>query len=384
MTSGLRILFFGTQMAIGGAQKLLLDQARWFHDHGHDVTAVFFYDKQGLQQRWQNGLGFPLLTLASVGPRASLIQRPGALIAGLWRLWKLLRKSRFDVIETFTYDSNLLALPLAWLAGVPARIATHHGVIEGFPRWIERLHAWLVNAGVASILVSVSGKTLEQAVQAGIRPERTTVIQNGIPPMALMPQNQAELRRQLGVEDGGAVLLSVGRLVYQKGHEYLVHAMPRILLDYPHTKAVICGEGALRPQLEKQIQELGLGESVRLMGNQTDIAPFLAGADLFVLPSRWEGLPVALLEAMGAGLPVVATRVEGVDEVVQETSQGLLVPPEDSDALASALLQLLGDPRLRRRMGEAARSRIQDLYTLDIMCGKYLDVMLRFSRRKIT
>ncbi len=383
MTARLKILFFGTQMAIGGAQKLLLDQARWFRDHGHDVTAVFFYDKQGLQKDWQEGLGFPLLTLTSVSPGSNLIERPWAMVAGLWRLWKLLRRCQFDVIESFTYDSNLLSMPLAWLAGVPARIATHHGVIEGFPHWIERLHAMIINAGIASILVSVSGKTLEQAVNAGTRPERNSVIQNGIAPMVVGPADQPEVREQMGTGDGsGQLLLSVGRLVYQKGHEYLIHAMPKVLEKYPDTKTVILGEGSLRPLLEKQIREMGLDGTVKLLGNRTDVARFLASADVFVLPSRWEGLPVALLEAMGAGLAVVATRVEGVDEVVEDNSQGLLVPPEDSQALAAALLELIGDPHLRKRMGEAARQRIESSYTLDLMCSRYLDLMLRFAHPK--
>ncbi len=380
MRSKLNILFFGTQMAIGGAQRLLLDQARWFHDHGHSVTAVFFYDKQGLQARWEAGLGFPLLTLASVGPRANLLQRPWALVAGLVKLWMLLRRGHFDVVEAFTYDSNVLALPVAWLAGVPARIATHHGIIENFPAWIEKLHAWLVNVGIASILVSVSGKTLEQAIHSGIRPDRNTVIPNGIAPTVIESVDKRDVRRGIGVKNGGPLLLSVGRLVYQKGHEYLVHAMPRILGRYPDTKAVICGEGALRSALERQISELGLEDCVKLLGNRNDISQYLASADVFVLPSRWEGLPVALLEAMAAGLPVVATRVEGVDEVVENERQGLLVPPQDSNALAEALLQLIGDPQLRKQMGAAARHRIQTHYTLDIMCEKYLQVMTSFVR----
>lgn len=366
-------------MAIGGAQKLLLEQARWFHAHGHDVTAVFFYDKQGLQHRWQQGLEFPLLTLASVGPRANLLQQPWALAAGLLRLWRLIHKEKFDVIESFTYDSNILALPIAWLTGVPARIATHHGIIEGFPRWIEKIHTWLMNAGVASILVSVSGKTLEQAIRAGVKPAHNTVIPNGIPPVTIGSMDRSTVRRRIGVENGGALLLSVGRLVFQKGHEYLVQAMPKVLEQFPGSTAVICGEGALRQDLEKLISRLDLNGCVRLLGNQNDIGQFLAGADVFVLPSRWEGLPVALLEAMGAGLPVVATRVEGVDEVVENERQGILVPPEDPQALASALLQLIGNADLRRQMGEAGRQRVAGLYTLDIMCEQYLKLMLRFT-----
>jgi glycosyltransferase involved in cell wall biosynthesis len=369
------ILLFGTQMAIGGAQKLLLDQARWFHAQGHAVTAVFFYDKQGLQQLWQQGLGFPLLTLSVIDADGGLAAKAWALVSGLAKLWRVLRQGHFDVIETFTYDSNLLALPVAWLAGVRVRIATHHGAIEGFPRWIERLHAWLINAGVANALVSVSNKTLEQAVAAGVNPARNVVIHNGIPSMPLEKTHRTEVRQEMGLEREGLLILSVGRLVFQKGHEYLVQAMPQILAHYPGTKVVILGEGGLRPALEAQIANLNLGDRVTLLGNRNDIGRFLASADVFVLPSRWEGLPVALLEAMEAGLPAVATRVEGVDEVLEDRQQGLLVPPENANALSHALLQLMADGALRKKMGEAAKIRIQENYTTDIMCQKYLEVM---------
>ena len=371
----LSILFFGTQMAIGGAQKVLLDQARWFQAHGHRVTAVFFYDKQGLREVWQANLGIPLLTMTQIG-RGRLLDKAYALVSGLWRLWVLLRRGRFDVIETFTYDSNLLALPLAWLAGVPVRIATHHGIIEGFPRVIELIHAWLVNIGVASVLVSVSNKALEQAAHAGVRRRRMVVIQNGIVPPRADPGSVRGTREEMGLSNGDVFLLSVGRLVFQKGHEFLIDAMPTVLQRFPRVRAVICGDGNRREALRAKIAERRLTESVVLLGNRTDIDRFLNAADVFVLPSRWEGLPVALLEAMGMGLPVVATHVEGVEEVVEHNAQGLLVPPEDSAALATALIELIERPDLRSRMGIAARARIEQYYTVDIMCEKYLSLML--------
>jgi glycosyltransferase involved in cell wall biosynthesis len=383
MDRKLSILVFGTQMAIGGAQKLLLDQARWFHDHGHRVTAAFFYDKQGLHERWQGGLAFPLLTLSVIGSRENAFGKAWGFVVGLLKLWELLRRGNFDVIETFTYDSNLLALPLAWLAGIPVRIATHHGMIEGFPRWTERLHSWIINAGIASILVSVSNKTLEQAVMAGIKPAHIIVIPNGIPLGVIGAVNKSEVRRQAGLEGEGLLLLSVGRLVYQKGHEFLVQAMPIILGQYPEVQAAVCGDGGLHDALATQIADLSLEGSVKLLGNRNDISELLASSDVFVLPSRWEGLPVALLEAMGAGLPVVATHVEGVDEVVQQGLQGLLVPPENTEALAEALLQLMRNAELRSRMGKEARKRVETFYTSDIMCQKYLEVMLDLAPNTI-
>lgn len=361
-------------MALGGAQRLLLDQGRWFHAHGHRVEAAFLYDKEGLERLWQGGSDFPLRALSRTKSSGAAGKGVGLLV-GLFRLWGLLRKGKFDVVETFTYDSNLLALPLAWLAGVPVRIATHHGIIEGFPRLIERLHSGLVNAGLASILVNVSRKVLEQAAAAGIRREHMTVIPNGIPPSRSKRVHGPGARLELGIKKNEVLILSVGRLVYQKGHEYLIQAMQSLVQDFRQARIVICGEGPLRKQLEAQIDRLSLGGLVQLVGNRMDIDRILDGADIFALPSRWEGLPVALLEAMDSGLPVVATRVEGVEEVIHNGAHGLLVPPEDARALAEALRALLAAPNLRRRLGKAAQARMRESYTTDIMCEKYLALM---------
>jgi glycosyltransferase involved in cell wall biosynthesis len=278
-------------------------------------------------------------------------------------------------VESFTYDSNLLALPLAWFAGVPVRIATHHGIIEGFPRLLERLHSGLVNTGMASKLVNVSRKVLEQASAAGIRREHMTVIPNGIPPTQLPSNGRVETRRELGIADDAVLVLSVGRLVYQKGHEYLIQAMQMSVRESPSIRAVICGEGPLRDVLERKVTRLGLEGRVTLTGNRLDIGRYLSAADIFVLPSRWEGLPVALLEAMDAGLPVVATGVEGVEEVIQNADEGILVPPEDARALAASISALGKDAGRRARMGAAARARVRASYTTDIMCEKYLALM---------
>ena len=362
-------------MALGGAQRLLLDQAAWFHGHGHKVVAAFFYDKQGLAKAWAEAAPFPMITLGRVGSGGGQPATIFGIIAALVRLWVLLRREKFEVVVAFTYDSNLLALPMAWLAGVPVRIATHHGIIEGFPRLLERLHSALVNAGIASTLVSVSRKVLEQAAAAGIRREHMTVIPNGIPPGEPTTNRRSATRQELGLPEGALLVICVGRLVYQKGHEYLIRAMQSLAGEAPSVYAVICGEGPLRAALEEQIDRMGLHDKVRLLGNKLDIGRYLGAADIFVLPSRWEGLPVALLEAMDRGLPIVATRVEGVEEVVRREDEGTLVPPEDARALAEAIAILVDDAERRTRMGAAAAARVRASYTTDIMCEKYLLLM---------
>jgi glycosyltransferase involved in cell wall biosynthesis len=371
-------------MATGGAQKVLLDQARWFHEHGQHVQAVFFYDKEDFHGKWQKNSAFPVINLNAFQKGAGVFVNVISMLKGLWRFWILIRREKVDVIETFTHDSNMLGLPLAWLAGVKVRIATHHGVIDGFPRWRERLHSWMVNNDTAHVVVAVSERTRQNALKEGIKADRIRVIQNGIAPVPIEGVNRFEVRKEAGFGENDPVLLSVGRLVYQKAHEFLIAAMPLVLKEFPNAKVGICGDGVLRADLELQIKSLGLSSSVKLLGKWDDVSRFLASADVFVLPSRWEGLPIALLEAMSAGLPVIATEVEGVDEVIVHGEHGLLVPVEDADALSQAILQLLRQPDMRINMGVAAKKRLQELYSIDRMGERYLALMLEIPLRRMT
>lgn len=375
----LSILLLGTQMATGGAQKVLLDQAKWFHQRGHKVVVAFFYDKEGFLSKWQAVSEFPIIDLKAI----QIWRGKGILLMpGLLSLWRLIRRERIEIIETFTHDSNILGLSIAWIAGVPVRLGTHHGVIDGFPRWRQRLHTFIVNH-MADAVIAVSAKMKDQAILEGIASDHVIVIQNGIEPVSLEGVNRPEVRKEAGLDDHDIFLLSVGRLVYQKAHQVLVSAMPLVLSEFPHVKLGICGDGLLRSQLELQIKELELGQNIKLLGKSDHVARFLSIADIFVLPSRWEGLPIALLEAMSAGLPIVATAVEGVDEVVLDGEHGVLVNVEDVNGLAQAILQLLRNPDLRRKMGVASRSRLQEFYSIDHMAGRYLSLMIERLESKI-
>lgn len=367
----LSILLAGTQMATGGAQKVLLDQAGWFHERGHDVTAVFIYDREDLHETWQRGAKYPILDLHGFKKGAGAITNLFSLLQGLGRLWTLIRKNKPDVIETFTHDSNVLILPVAWVARIPVRIATHHGKIEGFSRWKEIVHAFIVNS-MATRIVAVSERTRQQSQEEGIRADKIMMIPNGIVPVPVTQIDRKTVRAELGFAENDIFLLSVGRMVYQKAHEYLVAAMPTVLKEMPNVKVGICGDGVLRADLEAQIRSLGLTENAKLFGMQANVTKFLAAADVFVLPSRWEGLPIALLEAMSAALPVIASRVEGVDQTVAHGVHGLLVLPGAPDELSKAILQLSAAPEQRRTMGEAGRARILERYTIDKMCDQYL------------
>ena len=369
------ILFLGTQMAIGGAQRVLLDQANWFQQRGYRVVVAFLYDRDQLHTRWQAASGYPVIDLQAYSPGTGLLEQAWDLLRGMMRLWSLLRREHFDVIETFTFDSNIPGMILSWLAGVPLRVASHHGKVGNVSRLQEKLHLIIAKL-TASVIVAVSSQVCEDLVAAGLDPRKIVVIPNGVNLAAPDSAVLSHVRHELNLDGGKTVLVSIGRLVYQKAHNVLVDAMRLVLAEAPEVTLYIAGEGPLRKPLEEQIRQADLLDHVHLLGNRTDIPELLRLTDIFVLPSRWEGLPMALLEAMDAGLPVVATDVEGVEEVIEKEINGLLVPPEDTGALADALLRLIRDKSLRERMGELARQRVEEHYTTDGMCQKYLEMMV--------
>ena len=297
------------------------------------------------------------------------------LLRGLFRLGRLLRQERFSVVETFTPDSNLLGLPIAWLMGVPVRVGSHHGRIEDAPHWLEWLHGRLINSRVATALVAVSTRVKELAVTGeGIRPERVTLIPNGVslPPTGAFSQEKIDqIRQALDIQTDVPVLISVGRLSRQKGHRYLLEAMPSVLERFPQAVLLIVGDGPQRAELEQQAQGLGIDASVRFLGTRDDVYQLLAAADVFVLPSVSEGMPMALLEALGMGVAVVASNLTGIADVVEDGCHGLLTAPGKPDSLASAVIRLLEDDTLRANLSQNGRQLVRREYTVDRMCKRY-------------
>ncbi|NUQ59743.1 MAG: glycosyltransferase [Anaerolineales bacterium] len=168
------IVFLGTQMAVGGAQKLLLEQALWFQARGHKTTVLFFYDRDNLREKWIKTYPFEIQNLEAFDKKAGGIRSLPKLISGLLKLWRILKRGKFDAIITFTHDSNLLGMPLANLAGIRARIGTHLGEIRGMSKWRDALHTFLVNRGIIQTLVASSARTRDNAVEAGVAPDRIT------------------------------------------------------------------------------------------------------------------------------------------------------------------------------------------------------------------
>lgn len=260
----------------------------------------------------------------------------------------------FDIVHTHDLWSNLIGVPAARLAGIPAIVSSrrdlsHFDWYEGKRRVCLK---WIQNLGGA--IVTNAGPIRDALLEEDrFNPEKVRVIHNGVDVAKFKSARNERVRLFPDAGDGKLVVLVGNMHTDVKGHPWLIAAAPAVLEQFPETRFVLVGDGEQRTSFEQQAQELGVLRNFLFLGRRSDIAEILASCDIAVLPSRAEGLPNAVLEYMAAGLPVIASRVGGNAELVQDGTTGILVPSEDSPALSAALLKLLSDPSLTRRLAQA-------------------------------
>jgi glycosyltransferase involved in cell wall biosynthesis len=314
-----------------------------------------------------NGLrdeGFPV---AVVGRRAGLDWRCPL------RLARMLRDEPVDLVHAHQYTPFFYSAIAARLAGRPPVLFTEHGRHHPDHPRPRRMLANRLLLGKRDRVVAV-GEAVRHALihNEGIPPNRVGVIYNGIDPSPYgdAAVDRAQVRREMGLRPEDFVILKVARLDPVKDHLTAVRTLELVAASLPNARLVIVGEGPERPAIEELVRRRSLTGCVRLLGLRRDIPRVLAAADVFLLTSVSEGVPLTLIEAMAAGVPVVATRVGGVGEVVQDGVTGLLAPAGSHGELCAALLRLAGDSDLRRRMAHHGRERAT-LFSEDRMLAGY-------------
>ncbi len=287
-----------------------------------------------------------------------------------WRAFRdmvrLFRAERPDLVHAHMPISGFLARMAAWRVGVPRIAYTGHGFWFNFPGSWPRAAAgyameW-VAARVTDTFLTVSEAEARDARRLHIH-AGAIAVRNGRDPARFRPDQEMRrrVRGELGVSDGQVVALAVSRLVWHKGYPELAAAMREV----PDAALWVVGERLASdrgPDMEALLRTAGLGERLRLLGYREDVPAVMAAADIFVLPSRFEGLPMSVIEAMLTALPVVACDVRGPAEQVVEGVTGLLVPTGDASVLAAALRRLVDNVALRTRMGAAGRTRAMERY----------------------
>ena len=376
------IAFCITDLDRGGAERALsqlvlgLDRQAW-------LPRVYCLGPRG---HFTDVLEAAGVTVECFGGRG-LLSFPRVLV----RLSRALRRFRPAVLQTFLFHANLVGRIAGRLAGVPI-IVSGIRVADRRSRWYGRLDRWtnrLVNHNVC-----VSQGVADFAIrEMGLPPNKQSVIPNGvnfelfanafptdlsslgIRPVTggLTPPRSEENNSSLGIrtftggltppraEDALAppgsaeIVITVGRLEEQKGIVHLLHAASAVLCERPECQFLIVGDGHDRASLEALAASLGIARSVWFLGSRSDVPRLLKAASVFVLASLWEGMPNALLEAMAAGLPVIATAVEGSREVIQSGENGLLVSAANPVELSQAILKLLSEPDVSARLARSAQ-----------------------------
>ncbi|MDI6793427.1 MAG: glycosyltransferase family 4 protein [bacterium] len=286
-------------------------------------------------------------------------------LKALFKLYRLIRKEKPDIVHTHTAKAGTLGRAAACLARAPIIVHTFHGhVFHSYFSPLKTKIFILIEkalAGISRKIITVSQKQKEEILGYGIGdPDKVISIPLGLELNRFLDLKsiKGRLRKELGLSDQEILIGIIARLVPVKDHSCFLSAAKIITRKHPEARFLVVGDGELRGRLESQTKELGLKDQVIFLGFRPDLDRIYADLDVVVLSSLNEGLPVAVIEAMASGLPVVATRVGGVVDLVEDGVTGRLVPPEDPEALAGGIIELLADPARRNKMGRLGRKKV--------------------------
>jgi glycosyltransferase involved in cell wall biosynthesis len=357
----------------GGAEMVVFRLAEELRQRGHTVVPV----------GPANGCGWlgDLFRGAGVSTEAFQLRRPidPQCVAGLMQLF---RKHRINAVHSHEFTMAVYGAAASRLLGLPQVITMHGNYNICKVRRRRIALRWAMRQSEHTVMVSRATQRVF-AADLGVAESRTTVVPNGVP----VGSGNAELvRKEFGIKPGECVMLAVGTLERRKGHQVLLESLARLegrRLNVPWRLIIAGGRGGDQHQaLQDFVRDEGWDERVHIVTNRNDIPDLLALADVFVMPSLWEGLPMALLEAMIAGKAIVASAASGIPEAIVNGREGLLVPPADVGALADALQSVLTDPARRAALGQAAATRGHSEFTVKIMADRYESLYADGSRRR--
>jgi glycosyltransferase involved in cell wall biosynthesis len=349
-----RVVYLSHAFEVGGAEEMVLNLVRYLPEAFEPLVCC----------------------IHALGPIGREIQATGVPVAvlgldpGLRRPWDVARIGRYfretrpQIVHTFLLTASLYGRLAAMLARVPIVVGTEVNIYRQ-KRGRHQLAERLLMLGTDRVVASTEAVRDFYIRQVHANPAKVEVIDNAVDWTELRTTTtRDEIRAALAIPAGRTVAGVIARLTEQKGHVYLLDALAG-RPDLGHVDLLVVGDGALRDSLQHHAEALGLAGRVQFLGARRDLGDLLSVMDLFVLPSLWEGLPLSLILAMGAGVPVVATNIAGLPELVDDGRTGLLVPPADAGSLGRAMARLVVDPALGRRLADAARATVVPRFGVD-------------------
>ncbi len=365
----------------GGGERLAMQIAlRLDPERFQRTLCVSRWDDAGLAA---TGVPEAITQLEEAGVELMRLERDSPLDLLAWRpLWKRMRAGEVDVVHAHKFGSNVWAAALARTAGVPVVITHEHNWSydgQSYRRFLDRE----LIARRSDAFMAVSNENLRRMIEdEGIDPAKLMFVANGVPHLNGTAVSGESLRAELGIAPTDPVIGTVAVLRKEKAVHLLVQAAAELVPAFPDLKVLVAGGGPEREGLEALARELGVADSFRWLGMRSDVPRVIEAFDVAVLSSIWEGSPLSVMEFMQAGKPVVATRVGGVPELIDDGVTGLLVEPGDASGFADAIARLLRDPELRAEAGRRARERQQNEFDLDLMVGRLETVYERLYEQK--
>lgn len=377
MNQRITILYLITGFGIGGAEKALLELVKRVNKKKYRVL------------------------VASVGPGGPLEEdfkkysehcfhfkpRLGFDLGLVTKLMAVLRKYKVEILQTTLFYADVIGVLAARLVKLPVIISwqTALALPTGSVEDDRFRHTWAYRLASSFMhhIVAVSDQVRKYFIQNRHIPKhKISTIHYGVD-LEHFNKNNKSIRKEIGLNENDIVLAMVGHLSEVKGHKYLVEVLPSLISTYPNLHLIIAGDGPKRQILQKQIDNLGIQSHVHFLGVRSDIADLMCSGDVFVLPSLYEGLPNVVLEAMASSVPIVASDVGGVSELVINEKTGFLFEAKNTAQLKESLEKLLTSKKRRKTMGRNCRTRIENYFSIDFEIERFEDLYSRLYSKSL-
>lgn len=348
-----KYLFVINNLSIGGAEKLLVDQINYFYKNGYNVGLLTLINSEKLN--FADKLILPTESRFFINSNFNLLS--------VFKTLLFLKKYKPDIIFSHLFFSNTIVRVAAiFLFKKPKLIIFEHNNYEK-----EKTNKHLLIDKILSLftfkIIAISENVREYLLRSGIRAQKVALLKNGVDfSFTDLPLDIDVKKKELGINKNTKIIVSVGNVNFQKGYDILIEAIRQVVRRQPGLRFFICGsnDNDLYRQLDAKVKEYGLQDNIIFLGSRQDVLEIVRLADIFVMPSRWEGLSIALLEAMALGKAIIVSDIESMRLVLENGRDCLMFRSEDSSALADKIVKLLEDKRLQSKLGRAAAERSKE------------------------